>query len=124
LDDEVECVVRRVIGSCLAVHRALGPGLLEAIYVRAVCIELAACGLPFEREKEIPVSYREQLIYVQRLDIVAANRVLIEVKSVERLQPVHQAQVVSYLRASGLRVGLLVNFNVPILKQGLKRIIL
>ena len=121
---EVEELVTRVIGCCIAVHRALGPGLLESIYSRAICLELTAAGIPFDCEVEIPVSYRDELLCVQRLDIVADGQVVLEVKSVERLAPVHHAQLLSYLRVSKLKIGLLVNFNVPVLQDGLKRIVL
>ena len=124
LPTEVEELVTRVIGCCIAVHRSLGPGLLEGIYSRAICLELAVAGIPFEREMQIPVTYRDELLCVQRLDIVAAGQIILEVKSVERLNPVHHAQLLSYLRISKLHLGLLVNFNVPVLQDGLKRVVL
>ena len=124
LPTEVEDVVTRVIGCCIAVHRSLGRGLLENIYSCAICVELTVAGIPFERELEIPVVYRDELLCVQRLDIVAAGQRVLEVKSVERLAPVHHAQLLTYLRVSGLKIGLLMNFNVPVLQDGLKRIIL
>jgi GxxExxY protein len=124
LPADVEELVTRVIGCCITVHRALGPGLLEGIYSRAICIELTEDGIPFERELEIPVSYRDEWLCVQRLDIVADRQIVLEVKSVEQLAPVHYAQLLSYLRVSKLKVGLLVNFNVPVLRDGLKRIVL
>ena len=89
-----------------------------------VCLELTAAAIPFEREVQIPVRYREQLLCVQRLDIVVAGRVILELKSVDRLHPVHQAQLLSYLRVSKLRIGLLINFNVRFLKPGPKRVVL
>jgi len=124
LPTEVEELITRVIGCLIAVHRTLGPGLLESIYSRAIGLELSAAGIPFEREVEIPVSYRDELLCVQRLDIVVAGRIVLEVKSVERLNPVHHAQLLNYLRISKLNIGLLVNFNVPVLQDGLKRKIL
>jgi GxxExxY protein len=87
-------------------------------------LELTAEGIPFEREVQIPVNYREQLLCVQRLDIVVASQIVLEVKSVERLNPVHLAQILNYLRISKLNVGFLVNFNVPVLQDGLKRVVL
>jgi GxxExxY protein len=122
LDDAVEQMIHRVIGCCIRVHRELGPGLLEGIYKRAVCLELEAEALPFEVEKRIPVLYRKQLLCYQRLDLIVSNQILIE--AVERLIPVHHAQVLSYLRVARLRVGLLMNFNVPVLPDGLRRIVL
>jgi GxxExxY protein len=121
---DVEEVVTGVIGCCITVHRSLGPGLLEGIYSRALCLELGAAAIPFERELEIPVTYRDQFLCVQRLDIVADGQIVLEVKSVERLMAVHHAQLLSYLRVSKLKIGLLVNFNVPVLRDGLKRIVL
>ena len=124
LPTEVEELITRVIGCLIAVHRTLGPGLLESIYSRAIGLELSAAGIPFEREVEIPVSYRDELLCVQRLDIVVAGRIVLEVESVERLNPVHHAQLLNYLRISKLNIGLLVNFNVPVLQDGLKRKVL
>jgi GxxExxY protein len=124
LSDELEDLIYRIIGCCIVVHRELGPGLLETIYSRAVCLELAAEAVSYEREKSIPVTYRNQILCHQRLDIVVEGQVLLEIKSVERIHPVHQAQVLSYLRVSRLPVGLLMNFNVAVLKQGLDRIVL
>jgi GxxExxY protein len=124
LDDELEVLIHTTIGCCITVHRELGPGLLEDIYARAVCIELAAAGVPFEKEKQIAVFYRGRLLAYQRLDIVVAQRLILEIKSVERIAPVHRAQVLSYLRASRLRIALLMNFNVPTLPNGLHRIVL
>ena len=124
LPTEVEELITRVIGCLIGVHRTLGPGLLETIYSRAIGLELTAAAIPFEREVQIPVSYRQELLCVQRLDIVVASQMVLEVKSVERLNPVHHAQLLNYLRISKLNVGLLVNFNVPVLQDGLKRKVL
>jgi GxxExxY protein len=89
-----------------------------------VSLELHANDLPFEVEKHVPVFYREQMLCHQRLDLVVAEQLILEIKSIERFAPVHHAQVLSYLRLTGIRVGLLVNFNVPVLQDGLKRIVL
>jgi GxxExxY protein len=124
LPQDLESLVHRTIGCCVRVHCALGPGLLESIVAEAVCIELNASGLMFEREKRIPITYRGKFLSHHRLDLVVAGQIVLELKSVERLNPVHHAQVLGYLRATGLRVGLLVNFNVPVLQNGLKRIVL
>lgn len=124
LPEELEDLVHRTIGCCITVHRELGPGLLESICSRAVCLELEANGISFEREKRIPVLYRGIVLCHQRLDLVVEGRIVVEVKSVETLHAVHHAQLISYLRASGIRVGLLVNFNSAILKDGLRRIVL
>jgi GxxExxY protein len=124
LSDETELRIRRVIGCCIEVHRGLGPGLLESIYSRAIAIELAAAGLSFERERLVTVMYRGQPLCHHRLDIVVAGEIVLEVKAVDALSPVHRAQLLSYLRVANLRVGLLVNFNVAVLREGLKRVVL
>ena len=121
---ETEDLATRVIGCCIDVHRALGPGLLEKIYARAVCIELDHAGILYQREREIPVTYRGELLCQQRLDIVVADQIILEIKSVEHINPVHRAQLTTYLRISKIRLGLLFNFNVAILQDGIKRIIL
>jgi GxxExxY protein len=95
----------------------------EGVYAAAVRIELDAPGIPFESEKLLPVKYRGQLVGYHRMDLLIDGQLVVEIKSVECLHPVHVAQVVTYLRLTGARVGLLVNFNVPVLKQGIRRII-
>jgi GxxExxY protein len=124
LSDGLERLAHDVIGCCVDVHRALGPGLLEAIYARAIAIELRASAIPFEAEKSFPVLYRGRLLCHQRLDLLVANQLVLEVKSVEHLDSIHVAQVLSYLNVAGARLGLLINFNVSILKQGIRRVIL
>jgi GxxExxY protein len=116
--------VQRTIGACISVHQELGPGLLEAIYSRAIAAELDSQGIGYELERSLPVRYRGAIIGHHRLDLLVEARVVLEVKAVERLQPVHVAQVISYLKVSGARVGLLMNFNAEVLRQGLRRIIL
>ena len=98
--------------------------MLESIYLRALCIELDLAGVSFASEKECPVWYRERLLARQRIDLVVDGQLVVEVKAVDRVAPVHHAQVMSYLRASGMRAGLLVNFNEATLKDGLRRIVL
>ena len=121
---ELEDLVHRTIGCCIAVHKALGPGLVEAAYNRAVCIELDSAHIRFEREKSYPIVYRGKQVYLHRLDLVVHGELLIELKAVDQIHPVHRAQVMSALRVSRLRLGLLINFNVPLLPQGIKRIVL
>jgi GxxExxY protein len=106
------------------VHSQLGPGFLENLYARAMCLELTSAGLVVERERIVPVSYRGVPIGHHRLDLVVAGEVVVELKATARLEPVFHAQVISYLRAAKLRVGLLINFNAPVLRAGLKRIVL
>jgi GxxExxY protein len=124
IDDSTEDLVHRVIGCCIAVHRELGPGLVEPIYQRAVQLELEAAGIPFEREKRFKVVYRDKCLYTHRLDLVADGRLMIELKAVDRLHPVHVAQALSCLRISKLPLCLLINFNAAVLKDGIKRIVL
>jgi GxxExxY protein len=123
LSPELEELIRRTIGAMLIVHRELGSGMSEAVYAAALRIELSARGIAFESEKLLPVRYRGQLIGQHRVDLLVEGQLVVEVKSVESLHPVHVAQVVSYLRLTGARAGLLVNFNVPLLKQGIRRIV-
>ena len=112
------------IAAAIAVHRELGPGFREVIYRRAYCLELDSRGLRFECEKPILVKYREWSIPGQRLDLVVDDRVIIEIKSVPRLLRRHERQVLSYLKTTGFRVGLLMNFNARLLQDGLKRKVL
>jgi GxxExxY protein len=123
LPDDVERVMTRVIDCAMQVHRQLGPGFLESIYQRAMSIELSHAGLPYEEEKRIDVVYKGIAIPGQRVDLVVAGKVVVELKAVQRFEDVHRAQVISYLRTLRLRAGLLINFRVPLLHQGIKRIV-
>jgi GxxExxY protein len=124
LGPDLEELAESTIGICLTVHRELGPGMNEAVYSRACRIELAASEISFESEKPVPIRYRGRLLTTQRVDLVVAEKLIVEIKSVERLHPVHIAQAVSYLRATGLRIALVVNFNVSVLRQGIRRVVL
>jgi GxxExxY protein len=123
IPEEDEELARRVIGAAIEVHRHLGPGFLESIYRRALCHELSLRGIPFEDEKELVVPYKDIRIPGQRLDILVAGRILLELKTVEAFAPIHQAQLLSYLKATGLRPGFLINFKVLVLKDGIKRLV-
>jgi GxxExxY protein len=123
LPPELEALVKRTIGVLLAVHRELGAGMSESIYAAATRIELKAWGIGFESEKRVPVRYRGNLIGHHQLDLLVDSKLVLEIKSVEAIHPVHIAQVVSYLRVTECRVGLLANFNVPVLAKGLRRIV-
>ena len=113
-----------IIGCALRVHRALGPGLLESTYSTCLAHELALTGIAFKREVPLPVRYRGQVLEsAYRMDLVVGDEVIVEVKAVEELLPVHGAQIQTYLKLSGMQVGLLVNFNVRLLKDGLRRVI-
>lgn len=118
-------LTHNIIGAAMDLHRALGPGLLESAYCGCLCRELALRGIPFERERPLPVEYKGvRLACGYRLDLLVANTVVVEVKSVEALAPVHEAQLLTYLRLGGWRVGLLINFNVVVLKDGIRRRVL
>ena len=114
-----------IIGAAIEVHRTLGPGLLESAYEECIARELTLRGLSFERQKALPVVYKEvKLECGYRVDLLVEGRVIVELKSVEALAPVHDAIVLTYLRLSGAPIGLVINFNVAVLKDGLKRFIL
>jgi GxxExxY protein len=113
-----------VIGAAIEVHKALGPGLLETTYEECLCHELLLRNISFERQKILPVEYKGvKLDCGYRLDLLVADKLVVELKSCEMLQPVHEAQLLTYLKLTGIEVGLLINFNVPILKEGIKRIV-
>ena len=112
-----------VIGAAIEVHRALGPGLLESAYEACLCYELGQRLIPFQCQLELPVNYKGiQLDCGYRLDIVVDAQLVLELKAVERLMPEHEAQLMTYLKLTNLHTGLLLNFNVPVLKNGIKRI--
>lgn len=117
-------VTDRVINCAIEVHKALGPGLLERAYLLAMCAELAHSGIPFEREQPFPLRYREIDVGVYVPDLIVDKTAIIEVKSVLHMDPIFTAQLVTYLRITGLRVGLLLNFNRPRLMDGIKRVVL
>ena len=116
-------LTERVIGACIEIHRSLGPGLLESAYEECLCYDLSQAGIKFERQKPLPVRYKEvHLNCGYHLDLVIEQKLIVELKAVETLLPIHEAQLLTYLKLSGLTLGLLVNFNVPVLKSGIKRI--
>ena len=120
----LDSVAHDVIGAAIEVHRHLGPGYLESIYEEALCVELAGRGIRFERQLELGIDYKGKRIGKGRLDLLVENQLIVELKTVERLLPIHQAQVISYLKATSLQLGLLINFNNVVLKQGIKRVVL
>ncbi|MCC6152035.1 MAG: GxxExxY protein [Planctomycetes bacterium] len=114
---------KKVIGFLIEIHRALGPGLLESAYEECLCFELAHAGIPFKKQVSLPVQYKGvRLDCGYRIDIMVDDCLILELKAVEKLMPIHEAQLLTYLRLSGKRLGLLVNFNVPVVKDGIKRI--
>jgi GxxExxY protein len=120
-----EELTERIIGALIEVHRTLGPGLLESAYQACSAREFSLLQMPFEQEKTLPVEYKGVRVDCgYRLDFIVAEKVIVELKTVESLLPVHEAQLLTYLRLTGCKVGLLVNFNVPVLKRGIKRMVL
>jgi GxxExxY protein len=116
---------RRVIGFAIEVHKSLGPGLLESAYEECLCHELEEAGIPFHKQVPVPVRYKGvRLECGYRLDVIVGGRLILELKSVERLLPIHDAQLLTYLRLTGIRTGLLMNFNSLVLKDGIKRLVL
>ncbi len=115
----------KVIGCAIEVHKALGPGLLESAYSRCLCHELLLNNIPFEAEKPLPVVYKGcRLDCGYRMDIVVGGQIIVELKSVENLMPIHEAQVLSYMKLGNISTGFLINFNVKVLRQGLRRFVL
>jgi GxxExxY protein len=123
IPEDDERIAYKVIGAAIEVHRLLGPGFLEKIYERAMAHELGLRGLPVQPQQEIFVPYKGILIPGQQLDLLIGERVVLELKAVDQLRPIHEAQLLSYLKATGLRLGLLLNFNVKMMKDGIKRLI-
>jgi GxxExxY protein len=124
LSDDLEKMVHDTIGCCITVHRTLGPGLREIIYSKAIAIELKAAGIAFEQETTFPVMYRGELLCEQHLDVVVDGKLILEIKSVDLLANVHHQQLLHYMRLSKLPVGLLINFNVAYLRDGIVRKVL
>jgi GxxExxY protein len=117
-------ITDQIIAAAIEVHRALGPGLLESAYEACLAHELAERGLAVERQKGLPVSYRGVKVECgYRIDLLVEGAVVVGLKAVERLEPIHEAQLLSYLKLSGCKVGLLINFNVRMLKDGLRRMV-
>ena len=122
---EINDITETVIGAAIEVHRALGPGLLESAYTQCLCHELRLRELPFVLEQPLPLLYKGmRLDCGYRVDLVVADAVVVEVKVVDRVAPVHEAQLLTYLRLGGWKVGLLINFNVSLLRQGIVRRVL
>jgi GxxExxY protein len=126
MEDKVELdqITRRIIGAAIEVHKTVGPGLLESAYQACLAFELRERGLKVEEQLPLPVVYKNvRLDCGYRIDLLVESEIVIEIKAIETLAPIHEAQLLSYLRLSGKRVGLLMNFHVRVLKDGLKRIV-
>jgi GxxExxY protein len=121
---EIDQIAEKVIGAAIEVHRALGPGLLESAYEECLSMELEALGLKVQRQVPLPVSYKGKTLECgYRLDMVVEASIILELKSIDRIDGIHVAQLLTYLKLSGLRVGYLINFNVSMLKNGIKRVV-
>ena len=122
---ELNDITSEIIGAAIEVHKVLGPGLLESAYEECLCQELGLRRIPFVRQQPLPVSYKGMdLDCGYRLDLLVADSIVVEMKAVEALLPIHEAQVLTYLKLGGWHIGLLINFNVPVLKNGIRRIVL
>ncbi len=114
----------QIIGAAIEIHKSLGPGLLESAYEECLCHELQLRKIVYERQKPLPVVYKGvNLDCGYRLDVVVENAIILELKAVEKIEPIHQAQLLTYLKLSGLKLGLVLNFNVPVMKDGIVRIV-
>lgn len=122
---ELNALTEKIIGAAIEVHRHLGPGLLESAYESCLAYELEQLGLMIERQKALPLIYKEiHLEQGYRLDVLVEQKVIVELKVVDQITPVHEAQILSYLKFSGCHIGLLINFNVRLLKNGIRRFIM
>ena len=122
---QINVITSRIIGAAIEVHRTLGPGLLESVYLVCLVYELRKVGLTVETQKALPVVYKDvKLDAGFRVDLIIASAVVVEVKSVGEVAPIHRAQMLTYLKLTGCQAGLLINFNVPVLKQGLTRVLI
>ena len=120
---ENDPVTESIIGGAIEVHRILGPGLLESAYRDCLCYELAELNLKFDIERSLPINYKKlHLACAFRLDLIVGNAVIVELKAVEKILPIHEAQILTYLRLTGLTRGLILNFNVPLMKNGIRRL--
>ena len=123
-DAETDRLAQEVIGAAIEVHRALGPGFLESLYEQAMSIELGLRGIAYQRQVPVAVNYKGHSIGESRLDLLVEGKLIVELKAVDQFAPIHTAQVMSYLKATGHQLGLLINFNVVRLKDGVKRVVL
>jgi len=120
----VERWASAVLGAAIEVHRALGPGFREDVYEESLCHELSLRGIPFERQRTFAVEYKGAKVGEGRIDLLVANCIIVELKAADSLAPVHMAQTLAYLKALGLRLALLINFKVAVLKEGIRRVVL
>jgi len=125
LPDDIERVAEEIVDAAFKIHTSLGPGLLESVYESCMCYELSKRDIPFQKQLNLPVIYESIRIDAGlRLDLLVNDSIVVELKAVQEHHPVFEAQVLTYLKLTGQRLGLLINFNVPLIKEGIKRIIL
>jgi GxxExxY protein len=123
-NESLNCLTEKIIGCAIQVHKTLGPGLLESVYEECLCCEMKLSGIKFERQKTLPIQYYDMILESGlRLDVLVENRVILEIKAIEGILPVHKAQLLTYLKLSGIKIGLLINFCVPVLKEGIIRMV-
>jgi GxxExxY protein len=123
VEPELNLLASQIIGAAIEVHKTLGPGLPEAIYKIAMCVEFAARNMVFDKEFHVPVTYKDVVVGKGIVDLWVDKKIIVELKAVSALHPVHEAQLVSYLKLTGCKLGLLINFNVQVLRLGIKRVI-
>lgn len=123
VDQDVEDLAYRVIGAAIEVHAEIGPGFLESIYHNALAYELEQRGIAYQREEKVVVVFKEQVVGEGRIDLLVDQKLVVELKTVEAVTDIHRAQVSACLKASGLRLGLLLNFNTAVMRDGIKRVI-
>ena len=121
---DADDLARAVIGAAIEVHRALGPGFLESVYEEAMCVELRLRGIPFERQPDVPLEYKSVPVGNARPDLTVGSALIVELKAIDAFAPIHTAQAISYLKATGRELALLINFNEVTLKDGIKRVVL
>jgi GxxExxY protein len=121
---ELDQLAHQVIGAAIEVHRQLGPGFQEGVYQKALCIEFELRGIPFGSQSGVEISYKGRAVGSGKLDLLVGGQLIVELKAVDKLAPIHSAQIISYLRMTNRILGLLINFNVPVLKEGIKRVVL
>jgi len=123
MEKDINELSSQIIGAAIEVHKLLGPGLLESTYEECLCHELGLRGVFFERQTPLPVIYKGKVLDCgYRLDIVVEKRIIVELKSCEKIEPIHEAQLLTYLRLTGFTLGLLLNFNVPVMREGITRV--
>ncbi len=122
--EKLNAITEKIIGCAIEVHKTIGPGLLESIYEKALCYELEQKGLHFKTQVMIPIAYKGSSLGEHRIDLIVEDSIIVELKAVDKMMPVYEAQLLSYLRLTNMKLGLLINFNVEVLKRGIKRMIL